>query len=120
MIELGTGESALSNRQTSTPFAVSEKKAKLTPRPSQDAPKGKFCPGRTFPTLVLTFIFPLPEDEDCAVSQGRSTVFTTGKGWDRAVVVAGRRDSNLEEHFRDRFDVGMDQVYTADRERATR
>jgi hypothetical protein len=86
MIELGTGESALSNRQTSTPFAVSEKKAKLTPRPSQDAPKGKFCPGRTFPTLVLTFIFPvltfifpLREDEDCAVSQGRSTAFMTGK-----------------------------------------
>jgi len=79
MIELGIGESALSNRQTSTPSAASEKKAKLTPRPSQDVPKGIFCPGRTFPTLVLTFIFPLPKDEDCAVSQGGSTAFMVVK-----------------------------------------
>ena len=116
MIEVGSGESALSNRQTSTPSAVSEKKAKLTPRPSHEAPKGKLCPGRTFPTLVLTFIFPLPEGEDCVVSQGRSTAFMTGKWWDRAVSVAWRPDSNLQEHFRDPFDVGINQVYTADRE----
>jgi hypothetical protein len=115
MTELGSGESALSNRQTSTPSAVSEKKAKLTPRLSHDAPKGKFCPGRTFPILVLTFIFPPPEDEGCAVSPWGSTAFMTGK-W-RGLAIAGRRNLNLDERFLDPFDIGMNEVYAADGER---
>ena len=74
--EPGTADSASSKGQTSTPVACSEKNAKLTPLPSQVAPKGNGWPGRSLPIGVASVItFPPPRIGDSATADVESTVF---------------------------------------------
>src|SRR5262249_47626944 len=64
-------ESCSSKRHSSTPLAFSEKRAKLTPLPSQVAPRGNGCPGQ-----VLIFSSPITKGQPTAECNAHATQLT--------------------------------------------